>query len=94
MVAKILGYKKGWAYRVYESRKIKGVPRYKASQYSKGKRIASNISMDDKEKVAKLFCLNIRAFQCLEDFGEHHHADSITEIMEDIKMNYGAMASR
>ena len=67
MVAKILGYKKGWAYRVYESRKIKGVPRYKASQFSKGKRIASNISMDDKEKVAKLFCLNIRAFKCLEE---------------------------
>lgn len=34
------------------------------------------------------------AFQCLEDFGEHHHADTITKIMEDIKMNYGAMASR
>ena len=57
MVAKILGYKKGWAYRVYESRKNK-VPRYKASHFSNGKRTASDLSIDKKEAIAKLFCLN------------------------------------
>jgi len=67
MVAKILGYKKGWAYRVFESRKNKGVPRYKAAQFSKGKRTASNLDLNEKEKVAKLFCLNSKAFQCLEE---------------------------
>ena len=57
MVAKILGYKKGWAYRVYESRKNK-VPRYKASHFNNGKKTASDLSIDKKEIVAKLFCLN------------------------------------
>ena len=65
MVAKILGYKKGWAYRVHESRKNK-VPRYRAAQFSKNKRISSNIPINDKEKVAKLFCLNSKAFECLQ----------------------------
>tara|TARA_Y100000361_G_C11060520_1_gene290209 strand:- start:56 stop:271 length:216 start_codon:yes stop_codon:yes gene_type:complete len=32
------------------------------------------------------------AMECLEDFGEHHHADDIKRIMADIQMNYGAMA--
>ena len=67
MVAKILGYKKGWAYRVFESRKNKGVPKYKAAQFNKGKRTASNLDIKEKEKVAKLFCLNSKAFQCLEE---------------------------
>lgn len=57
MVAKILGYKKGWAYRVFASRRNK-VPRYRAAHFSKGKRTASNLSIDKKEAVAKLFCLN------------------------------------
>lgn len=73
MVAKILGYKKGWAYRVYESRKNK-VPRYRAAQFSKNKKISSNISMDDKEKIAKLFCLNSKAFKCLEESKEGKYA--------------------
>ena len=73
MVAKILGYKKGWAFRVYESRKNK-VPRYRAAQFSKNKKIASNISMDDKEKIAKLFCLNSKAFKCLEESKEGKYA--------------------
>ena len=62
MVAKILGYKKGWAYRVYESRKNKGVPRYRAAQYSNGTRTASFLGLDQKETIAKLFCLNTKAF--------------------------------
>ena len=62
MVAKILGYKKGWAYRVYESRKNKGVPRYRAAQYSNGTRTASFLGLDQKETIAKLFCLNTNAF--------------------------------
>ena len=62
MVAKILGYKKGWAYRVYESRKNKGVPRYRAAQYSNGTRTASFLGIDQKETIAKLFCLNTNAF--------------------------------
>ena len=61
MVAKILGYKKGWAYRVYESRKNK-VPRYRAAQYSNGTRTASYLDLTDKETIAKLFCLNSKAF--------------------------------
>ena len=62
MVAKILGYKKGWAYRVFESRKNKGVPRYRAAQYSNGTRTASFLGLDKKETIAKLFCLNSNAF--------------------------------
>ena len=62
MVAKILGYKKGWAYRVFESRKNKGVPRYRAAQYSNGTRTASFLGLDQKETIAKLFCLNNKAF--------------------------------
>ena len=62
MVAKILGYKKGWAYRVYESRKNKGVPRYRAAKYSNGTRTASFLGLDQKETIAKLFCLNNKAF--------------------------------
>ncbi len=62
MVAKILGYKKGWAYRVFESRKNKGVPRYRAAQYSNGTRIASFLGLDQKETIAKLFCLSNKAF--------------------------------
>ena len=61
MVAKILGYKKGWAYRVYESRKNK-VPRYRAAQYSNGTRTASYLDLNEKETIAKLFCLNSKAF--------------------------------
>ena len=62
MVAKILGYKKGWAYRVFESRKNKGVPRYRAAQFNNGTRTASFLSLDQKETIAKLFCLNNKAF--------------------------------
>jgi len=61
MVAKILGYKKGWAYRVYESRKNK-VPRYRAAQFKNGTRTASYLDLTDKETIAKLFCLNSKAF--------------------------------
>jgi superfamily II DNA or RNA helicase len=62
MVAKILGYKKGWAYRVFESRKNKGVPRYRAAQFNNGTRTASYLGLDQKETIAKLFCLNTKAF--------------------------------
>ena len=66
MVAKMLGYKKGWAYRVFESRKQKNVPRYKAAKFHKGKKISSNIDLLNKELVAKLFCLNDKAFETLK----------------------------
>ena len=62
MVAKILGYKKGWAYRVFESRKNKGVPRYRAAQFKNGTRTASYLDLNEKETIAKLFCLNTNAF--------------------------------
>ena len=62
MVAKILGYKKGWAYRVFESRKNKGVPRYRAAQFNNGTRTASYLGLEEKETIAKLFCLNTKAF--------------------------------
>ena len=63
MVAKILGYKKGWAYRVFQSRKNK-VPRRlaknlnKSAKFAKGKKIASGLDLSKKEKIAKLVCLN------------------------------------
>jgi len=66
MVAKILGYKKGWAYRVFESRKNKNISRHKLAQWNKGKRTSSTLTLSDKEMVAKLFCLNSKAFECLQ----------------------------
>jgi len=74
MVAKILGYKKGWAYRVFESRKQKTVPRYKASQFSKGIRKASNLNLNEKEVIAKIFCLP-NSHECYKMIQQYENGD-------------------
>ena len=60
-VAMILGYKKGWAYRVHESRKHK-------PQFHKGKKIQSSkskLTMAQKEAVSKIIALNAQSFDLL-----------------------------
>ena len=90
MVAKILGYKKGWAYRVYESRKSKSIPRNKLVQWNnKGKKrsqVASNLSLSQKENIAKVFCLRgtQQAFDMLQVyqdgvFGNHSFTEHLTD---------------
>lgn len=74
MVAKILGYKRGWAYRVFESRKQKTVPRYRASQFNKGKKNASNLNLNQKEAIAKIFCLP-NNFECLKMLQQYEDGD-------------------
>ena len=74
MVAKILGYKRGWAYRVFESRKQKTVPRYKASQFSQGRKIGSNLNLNQKEAIAKIFCLP-NNFECLKMLQQYENGD-------------------
>ena len=64
MVAKILGYKKGWAYRVHESRKNKKRLGHLKTEI----KIKSPLSMESKEKVARLFALNWVGFGLLQDF--------------------------
>ena len=66
MVAKMLGYKKGWAYRVFESRKNKtiNIPKNK-----------SHMSIQDKELVAKLAYLNVHGFKMLEKFHNDKNYD-------------------
>ena len=74
MVAKILGYKKGWAYKVFESRKQKTVPRYKASQFSKGRKNASNLNLNQKEVIAKIFCLP-NSYECYKMIQQYENGD-------------------
>jgi len=78
MVAKILGYKKGWAYRVFESRKNK-VPRYRAAHFSKGKKTASDLTISQKENIAKIFCLRDtqEAFNMIKVFQEGVYKDNL-----------------
>ena len=87
MVAKILGYKKGWAYRVFESRKQKTVPRYKASQFSKGRKNASNLNMNQKEAIAKIFCLpnNFECFKMLKQYenGDLHYQLGTERVLKE-----------
>jgi len=64
MVAKILGYKKGWAYRVHESRKNKK----KLGLLKPEMKIKSPLSMESKEKVARLFAINWVGFGLLQEF--------------------------
>ena len=72
MVAKILGYKKGWAYRVFQSRKNK-VPRRlannlnKSAKFAKGKKIASGLDLSNKENIAKLACLNNSLYEYIKN---------------------------
>ena len=85
MVAKILGYKKGWAYRVYESRKNK-VPRYRAAHFSNGKKTASDLTLNQKENIAKIFCLRDtqEAFNMIKVFQEGVYKDnSFTQHLTD-----------
>ncbi len=86
MVAKILGYKKGWAYRVFESRKNKGVPRYRAAHFSKGKKTASDLPLNQKENIAKIFCLRStqEAFNMIQVFQDGvYKNNSFTEHLTD-----------
>ena len=87
MVAKILGYKKGWAYRVFESRKQKTVPRYKASQFSKGRKNASNLNINQKEAIAKIFCLpnNFECFKMLKQYenGDLHYQLGTERVLKE-----------
>ena len=68
MVAKILGYKKGWAYRVHESRK-------KNTYYfpKPDMKYKSKLTMDKKEKVARLFALNWVATMKLKDYHNQNY---------------------
>jgi len=68
MVAKILGYKKGWAYRVHESRK-------KNTYYfpKPDMKYKSKLTMDKKEKVARLFALNCVATMKLKDYHNQNY---------------------
>ncbi len=85
MVAKILGYKKGWAYRVFQSRKNK-VPRRlaknlnKSAKFAKGKKIASDIDLNKKESIAKLACLNNGLYEYIKNINgkTEHEIDMIT----------------
>ena len=90
--SKILGYKKGWAYRVFESRKQKTVPRYKASQFSKGKKTASDLSLSQKENIAKIFCLRDtqEAFNMIRVFQEGvYKNNSFTGHLTDQNTKHG-----
>ena len=53
-VAKILGYKKGWAYRVFQSRKLKPRKDYEVKK--------SQLSFRQKTLIAKMFVQNKEAF--------------------------------
>jgi len=85
MVAKILGYKKGWAYRVFESRKNK-VPRRlvknlnKSVKFAQGKKIASGIDLSNKESIAKLACLNNHLYEYIKQINNktEHEINMIT----------------
>jgi superfamily II DNA/RNA helicase len=55
MVAKILGYKKGWAYRVFQSRKLKPKKDYDITK--------ANLEFSVKSSIAKLFVQNQQAFK-------------------------------
>ena len=85
MVAKILGYKKGWAYRVFESRKNKVPKRFaktlnKSAKFAKGKKIASGIDLSNKESIAKLACLNNSLYEYIKNINgkTEHEIDLIT----------------
>ena len=98
MVAKILGYKKGWAYRVYESRKSKTIPRNQLVQWNnKGKKrsqVASNLSLSQKENIAKVFCLRGTqgAFKMIETFQKSPYQDNsfTAHLTDNQKRNYVA----
>ena len=85
MVAKILGYKKGWAYRVFESRKNK-VPKKlvlnlnRSAKFAKGKKIASGLDLNKKESIAKLACLNNSLYEYIKNINDktEHEIDMIT----------------
>tara|TARA_R100001443_G_scaffold27558_2_gene40765 strand:- start:12376 stop:14139 length:1764 start_codon:yes stop_codon:yes gene_type:complete len=85
MVAKILGYKKGWAYRVFQSRKNK-VPRRlannlnKSAKFAKGKKIASGLDLSNKETIAKLACLNNHLYEYIKQINNktEHEIEMIT----------------
>ena len=68
MVAKILGYKKGWAFRVHESRKKNTYYLPKPDMKYKSK-----LTMDKKEKVARLFALNSVGFKMLKDYHNENY---------------------
>ena len=98
MVAKILCYKKGWAYRVYESRKSKTIPRNQLVQWNnKGKKrsqVASNLSLSQKENIAKVFCLRGTqgAFKMIETFQKSPYQDNsfTAHLTDNQKRNYVA----
>ena len=92
MVAKILGYKKGWAYRVFESRKNKNISSHKLAQWNKGKRTSSTLTLNDKEMVAKLFCLREtqEAFNMIRVFQEGvYKNNSFTGHLTDQNTKHG-----
>ena len=102
MVGKILGYKKGWAYRVYESRKDKTVPRYKASKFNKGKKTASDLPMYQKENIAKIFALkeNYPLLRIIEqynngtlDYEKIPHLSKYVEVQNALFAEYDAKLS-
>ena len=89
-VAKILGYKKGWAYKVFHSRKQKTVPRYKASQFSRGqnnRKNASNLNLSKKETIAKIFCLpnSLQSYKMLQQYenGDLHYQLGTQRVLKE-----------
>ena len=77
MVAKMLGYKKGWAYRVFESRKNKTI------KIPKNK---SHMSIRDKELVSKLVYLNFVGFKMLKEFHDNKKVDINNLSEQDINI--------
>ena len=58
MVAKILGYKKGWAYRVFQSRKLKPRNDFKITK--------ADLQFSEKSEIAKLFVQNKQAYNLFQ----------------------------
>ena len=74
-VAKILGYKHGWAYKVFQQRQRKNISfrNLNSNLLKPNMRIKSPLSMNTKEKIAKIFALNEEAFNLLKK----HNAEKI-----------------
>ena len=80
-VAQILGYKKGWAYNVHQSRKHKSI-------FNKNKIInpkKANLPMVQKERVANLFVKNFLAYEKFKEHYSDKKENHFAFIWEDLK---------
>ena len=67
-VAKILGYKQGWAYKVFQSRQRKNISfnNLNSNLLKPNMKLKSPLSMVTKERIAKIFASNEEAFNLLK----------------------------